>query len=716
MSLPIASIRLFGEFAFATGGRELLLSRRAQALLALLALAEGGTARRETVANMLWGERGAQQERQSLRQCLWTIRRDLDCNVVEAGREVLRIATDSVTIDVSTFRDVGRLTYSRTTCFSRCAALYRGELLTGFSSISPQFDEWLITERRRLAGVAAGATLRRLAEAHLAAGASDAAVTAAQRLVALDDLNEDSHRRLMHVLVQAGRRAEALRHYEVCVSTLRRDLQVAPEPETAALSELIKRGGYASSKRAGDAGTPLSAVDAAAEQDLNRALRPAPSIVMANLAARRNPLRHPYLVSLFAAICFVVVILGVETWKRPNPLLPRVAVLPFVNVSSIPDQASPIAGLTDLIAEQLQEKQSLRVVQYRDEASSPTPLSAADPSVRYFVEGSAAFSATLKISARVLDRTGAELWSGHYDDARSNIFEMVTDIAMHTARGVAQDRDVHQSAEAPLVPTFQSPQNLLALATYVRFRVDGASNAAFRQIAQDVVDHEPNNATALALVANSYLTEFAVTGAPHDLSEAETRLDRVLQQDPINFNALWDKCSLLRLQGNPADALEVCRRALDINPHHPGTLREIAYDLLDLDDAPEAIAWFNAAIAADPGQPFVGAAYKGIALGDLSLGDTDAALAAFHKSVEHDYRGNVAGLFLAGILESSGRDSEAKATLAEFFRHHPEIQPAGKAGASMIPALDTQPPIVAEGLRQLGLGAFTKGASFLTAQ
>jgi len=714
--LPIASIRLFGEFALATGGRELLLPRRAQALLALLSLAEGGQARRETVANILWTQRGAQQERQSLRQCLWTIRQNLDCNVVEAGREVLRIATDSVTIDVITFETLAVSPFREQ--LARCAALYRGELLTGFSSISPQFDEWLITERRRLAGVAAGA-LRRLAEAHLAAGASDLAVATAQRLVVLDDLNEDSHRRLMHVLVQAGRRAEALRHYEVCVSTLRGELDVDPEPETAALSELIKRGDYASSPRSGDARPPSLAVNAATDRNLNRDLGPATSMArVISVIKWRNLPTHPYLVSTFLAACIVIAVLGAVTWKRPVPLLPRVAVMPFVNVSSIPDQASPIAGLTDLIAEQLQEKQSLRVVQYRNEASSATPLSGlvADPSVRYFVEGSAAFAATLRISVRLLDRTGAELWSGQYDDARGNIFEMVTDIAVHTARGVAQDRDVHQSAEAPLVLTSQSSQNLLALATYVRFRVDAASNAAFRQIAEDVVDHEPNNTEALALVANSYLTDFTVTGVRQNLNEAEMRLDRVLQQDPINFNALWDKCSLLRLQGRPADALELCRRALDINPHHPGTLREIAHDLLELDDAPGAIAWFNAAIAADPTHPFVGDAYKGIALGDLLLGDRDAALTAFHKSVEHDYRGNVSGLFLAGVLESAGRDSEAKATLAEFFRHHPEIKSAGLAGASVIPALNSQPQIVTEGLRQLGLTAFTKDAFFSTAQ
>jgi DNA-binding SARP family transcriptional activator/TolB-like protein/Tfp pilus assembly protein PilF len=705
---PLASLTLFGSFALAVGGRTLALPRKAQALIALLVCRNGEPVEREALADMLWTDRGIEQARQSLRQCLWAIRRSLGDDVIEARRDALSITTGGISVDVAEFKTLADSTVRED--LARCVELYRGELLAVFGAVSPHFDEWLAIERQRLAGVAAGA-LRRLADAHLAAGEPDAAITAAWRLVSFDDLDEDAHRRLMRVLAQTGRRAEALRHYEVCVATLRRELDVAPEPETAALSELIKRGGYASSPRSEDTPPPSQAVNA--DQDLDPSLRPAPSVVT-SLATWRNALRQPYLVSFLAGVCFVAAVLGAVTWKRPILQLPRVAVVPLVNVSSIPDQASPIAGLADLIAEQLQEKQSLRVMQYRNEEGDALPLRAlvaADPSVRYIVEGSAAFTVNLSVSIRVVDRAGTELWSEHYDEARSNAVAMVTDIAKHIARGVVQDVEVHQRTPVAFVPTSQDTRDLLALATYVRYRVDGTSNATFRQIAQDVVDHTPNNADALTLVANSYLTDFTVTGVRQNLSEAETRLTQVLQQDPINFNALWDKCSLLRLQGRPADALEVCRRALDINPHHPGTRREIAHDLLELEDAPGAIAWFNAAIAADPTHPFVGDAYKGIALGELFLGDMEAALTALRKSLEHDHRGSVSGLLLAGVLESAGRDAEARSALAEFNQHHPELQPVVKTGANLIPALYAQPRIVTEGLRRLGLTVFTKDAS-----
>jgi hypothetical protein len=104
----------------------------------------------------------------------------------------------------------------------------------------------LTVERQRLRELAA-ATLRRLAEAQAAVGEFDVAVTAARHLVVLDDLNEDAHRLLMRILGQAGRRAEALRQFEVCKQTLRRELNIDPDAETGILAQSLRHGTRAGS-------------------------------------------------------------------------------------------------------------------------------------------------------------------------------------------------------------------------------------------------------------------------------------------------------------------------------------------------------------------------------------------------------------------------------------------------------------------------------------
>ena len=237
MSALTVSIRLLGPFALTASDCEVVLPRKAQALLALLVLADGRQLRRETVADMLWPACGPEQALQSLRQCLWRIRKQSGLDLIEAAREFVSICSGEFNIDVLTFLSLAGSDARQDLAI--CADLYRGELLGTMSSISSPFEEWLAVERERLAGCAAS-VLRRLGEAHAAAGDIDAAVAAGRRLVALDDLNEDAHRLTMRILGQAGRRAEALRQFELCQKILRRELNLEPDAETWSLAKRLR--------------------------------------------------------------------------------------------------------------------------------------------------------------------------------------------------------------------------------------------------------------------------------------------------------------------------------------------------------------------------------------------------------------------------------------------------------------------------------------------
>jgi len=261
---------------------------------------------------------------------------------------------------------------------------------------------------------------------------------------------------------------------------------------------------------------------------------------------------------------------------------------------------------------------------------------------------------------------------------------------------------VLRAGPAHAAETAQNARDLLALANYVRFRIDARTNLAFRRIVERVVKHDPNNANALALLANSDLTDFTVSLLPCDLSDAANRLDRALKLDPANLVALWAECFLRRLQGQPGAALDLCRRALDVNPHNPGTLREIGYDLLSLNDANGAIGWFKAAIDANPNHAFVNDAYQGLGESELALGHEEEAIASFREAVRHDHWGNLSGLILAAVLEMSGQHSKASAALAEFRQHHPEFSsPSNGLLQLSAPNPNLQPIIAA--LHGLGL-------------
>src|SRR5262245_62181611 len=84
--------------------------------------------------------------------------------------------------------------------------------------------------------------LARLLAHQRATRSTEAAIQTALRLLALDALQEAAHRTLMQLYVETGRRAAALRQYQLCQTTLRRELKAEPEKETTRLYEEILRG------------------------------------------------------------------------------------------------------------------------------------------------------------------------------------------------------------------------------------------------------------------------------------------------------------------------------------------------------------------------------------------------------------------------------------------------------------------------------------------
>jgi DNA-binding SARP family transcriptional activator len=164
----------------------------------------------------------------AVRWALASVRRLLGSEVAVAGDpvEVRRPAGMLVDVEV--------LTRGRWSEAVNLPNLER-ELLEGvwFGAL-PAFELWLMGERRRL-GAAAAAVLREAAVASLARDPGRA-VSYAERLVAVDPLDENHHVVLVRALVSAGRKAEAERRVESCVSLFASQLRVEP---TGALRDAL---------------------------------------------------------------------------------------------------------------------------------------------------------------------------------------------------------------------------------------------------------------------------------------------------------------------------------------------------------------------------------------------------------------------------------------------------------------------------------------------
>jgi len=156
---PISGIRLhllggLTVFPHATPDKPLSIpSRKGCALLAYLAMQREARLTREQLTTLLWGDRFDKQGRQSLRQSILSLRKQLE--PVAPG--VLVVDGELVALDAELFstdaREFAALAEEGGDP-ERALGLYRGEFLAGFSLDVEPFDDWVRGERTRFATIA----------------------------------------------------------------------------------------------------------------------------------------------------------------------------------------------------------------------------------------------------------------------------------------------------------------------------------------------------------------------------------------------------------------------------------------------------------------------------------------------------------------------------------------------------------------------------------
>jgi DNA-binding SARP family transcriptional activator len=195
------------------------LAPRDAALLAWLAL-EGPTPRNHLAA-LLWPGSPLEQARNTLRQRLFQLKRQLGVALVE-GQATLQLAA-GVQHDL----------------------LDSGDLLADVPlELGGEFAAWLAQQRERRC-TRTRQTLADLADmAERARDWPDALAHAAE-LLALDPLAEGAHRRLMRLHYLAGDRGAALRAFDACEKLLKHEVGARPSAETLALLATIESSSVA---------------------------------------------------------------------------------------------------------------------------------------------------------------------------------------------------------------------------------------------------------------------------------------------------------------------------------------------------------------------------------------------------------------------------------------------------------------------------------------
>ena len=516
------TLRLLGGFTLAdAGGRTLVLpGRKAQMLLACVALNGTRPVSRERLAGLLWDERDDRRARHSLRQCLMDLRRLGE----QAGGELIRADTDSVALALP----VERIDALAVECLSRegtadalrtAAGLCAGALLPGAEIGAEGFDTWLAGERARFTRLTAGifARLTALCEAQ---GDWAGVASTAERWLALDPACEEAHRSLMRLHAHAGRRSDAVRQYQACAEAVRRGLDAEPEEETV---------------------------------ELLRSIRDRPPAVSA------APDLH-------------------EPERRDLPDRPSLAVLPFGTLGEPAEGGGFADGLASDVLARLSRLRSLFVIargssfRFRGAQIDPRTVGRA-LGVRYLVTGSVrTHDGRLRLTVELVEaETGTAVWSDLYDRRLDDVFAIQDDLTNRVVAALDTEIEAAEMRRALTRP----PASLDAWSAYHRglwhmFRFTRDDNETARGFFQNALRLDPLCARAHAGLSFTHFQDAFL----HRTGDRQAEADRAYrfaeqsvsldERDPTTHLALGRALWLLE---RPDDAVGELGLAVDLNPN-----------------------------------------------------------------------------------------------------------------------------------------------------
>jgi TolB-like protein len=611
------TLSLFGRFELnGPAGSVDFASRKAAGLLAFLACMAPEAQRRETLTDLLWGSHFEAQARQNLRQALYVLRRILgDGSIVNDGHFV-SLKNGVLDCDVPRFealiRDGSR------DALAAATEIYRGPFLIDLDFAQDAWRDWQTRGRQRLQSLALDATVR-LGDLELVAGNADAAVRAAERAIAENDLREDAHRLLIRALAASGRRPDALRHYEHLVALLKHELDVEPDADTTTLARELRKPAQTYSE---------------------------------------NP-------------------------SLPLPDRPSIAVLPFANMSGDPDQEYFADGISEDLITGLSHIHWLFVIArnstfvYKHRAVDVKQVSR-ELGVRYVLEGSVRRAGKrLRISAQLIDaKTGGHHWAERYDRELGDIFAVQDEIT----RSVAAAIEPRLLAAEGVRTLSRSADDLGAWERVARaqthfWRLTRPDYETAIDVLERAVKAFPEYAPARSLLG--FCLVFAahmgwidrdhglVTGRRHAL-----RAIALDDRDPWGHIALgyW-----AMMERRTEESIAAFRRAVELNPNSAAAHSHLSRGLAFAGQDREAIEHGEDAIRLSPLDPEMALFLGAIAVAHYAAGRYAEAAQRTTEALRLRPGFQGAQRLRCASLAQAGQVEEARSFLATIRRDQPQL-------------------------------------------
>ncbi|HWZ37516.1 MAG TPA: tetratricopeptide repeat protein [Bradyrhizobium sp.] len=401
--------------------------------------------------------------------------------------------------------------------------------------------------------------------------------------------------------------------------------------------------------------------------------------------------------------------------EPPRPALtlpdkPSIAILPFTNLSSDPDQDYFADGMVDEIITALSRFNSLFVIArnssfaYKGKVVDIKQIGR-ELGVRYVLEGSVRKAAgRVRIIGQLIDAaTGIHLWADRFEADLSDIFALQDRMTETVVSAIEPKMFQTEIDSAARRPNNLSAYDLCLRAFPHLYSWTRSGTAEALQLASRALELDPRYSLAAAVAGSCHFGNVSKGWAvdPNsEIAEGLRLLRLALSIDGNNAEAL----SILgrahaSFSGDFDTAREMVDRAVALNPNTTVAWSQRGWTYLIAGQPEEAIRSFERAIRLSPFDPSLFTRFTGMSAAFIGLGRFDEAVAAAKTAIQTKPTVAMAYRCLAAALAHLGRDAEARKTAAELLELEPDFRISGWLARSG----HWRSQMFIEGLRKAGL-------------